>query len=313
MKIVSNWTVSNGDGLEKIVTYSSEIMGSLIDNVRVDNCVCLIKTNIDDTSSKPEVQITTRDVMTHLDILSESSLVEVFGKDNEYLYTCNSNFIDDFEEMAVYQTRIVLPDIFSCKLKFGKMKHPSRLWLYSIQLTVDKFKTSNLQNRTLFNLENVHKLLSNSNQEISERAEKFKTLYDLCNTSYLKGFNRQPTNFENVLGLFNSEKKLQTTNSEIFEGKEPEELCNKPTDNCVNVSFEKLRLIDSLQNLNESNLNSSNMEILKSYINNKFSDLEQVVVNHIDTKISQLRAESNSNFEKIFRILDTLTTDKNLL
>ena len=50
--------------------------------------------------------------------------MEIFGKDNEYLFTCESNFIDEWEEMAVYKTKIDLPNLFYCNIKvICKMKY----------------------------------------------------------------------------------------------------------------------------------------------------------------------------------------------
>lgn len=77
----------------------------------------MTKQENDNSNSKPELQIKFKNIVRQLDIFSEGRLVEVFGEHNEYLFTCESDFVDDWEGMAVYHTKIILPGLLLCKLK----------------------------------------------------------------------------------------------------------------------------------------------------------------------------------------------------
>ena len=112
----------------KFLTHYKKFYFSSIDNVMVEKCICLTqepnKEKKENTNLKPEIVIKSIYPIKEIELISEASLVEIFGKDNEYLFTCESNFIDEWEEMAVYKTKIDLPNLFYCNIKvICKMKY----------------------------------------------------------------------------------------------------------------------------------------------------------------------------------------------
>lgn len=86
------------------------------DIVSLESCACVVQNN-QESNAKPELKINFDKLITHIDIISESQIIEVFGNSEEYLLTCSGEFIDDWIGMAVYHCKITLPNIPSCVLK----------------------------------------------------------------------------------------------------------------------------------------------------------------------------------------------------
>lgn len=88
------------------------------DIVSLESCACLIRSD-KDSDAKPEIKINanTNQIITHVNIVSEAQVIEIFGISDEYLLTCYADFIDDWDGMAVYHAKITIPSISSCLLK----------------------------------------------------------------------------------------------------------------------------------------------------------------------------------------------------
>lgn len=95
--------------------------------------MCLAR---EDAAGSPEVTLTTEEKLNRIDIVSEAKLVEVFeggGDGRQYLTTVRSDFVDDWEGMAVYYTKILIPtSAAGCTFTF-KVAHLITLHVLTIR------------------------------------------------------------------------------------------------------------------------------------------------------------------------------------
>lgn len=154
----------------------------------------------------------------------------------------------------------------------------------------------------LFNIENINAFLNDS-QQISDRAEKFKSLFELFanNSSYPKKLKNQPLNLKSLQKNFQSlsfEKinqfiapKISSESVEYFKtapsdkGKDSECFCT-----CKEVDLNTLEF--------------NKVEHIKWYINEKVNEMKEDILRQIDIKLNEFREENNLNAEKIKRLLD---------
>nr|CAD7263507.1 unnamed protein product [Timema shepardi] len=106
-------------------------------------------------------------------------VIETHGKFGEYLNTTSAEFIDEFNDMAVYMADIPIAQPSSeCSLKFARLKNADQMWLYGIHLTIQKVTTP-AQTEACVNFQHVNRLLKESTHQLTEKAEKCKRFLQL--------------------------------------------------------------------------------------------------------------------------------------
>lgn len=84
----------------------------------LERCICLMPNN--DSDVAPYLEIKTDKLITNINIVCEAQVIEVFGALEEYLLTIHTEFVDDWNGMAVYEGKIQMSRISKCLLKVNQ-------------------------------------------------------------------------------------------------------------------------------------------------------------------------------------------------
>ncbi|KAL0269638.1 UNVERIFIED_CONTAM: hypothetical protein PYX00_007299 [Menopon gallinae] len=166
----SNWSSPAGSDLRSIlIDSSSDNVEIDIEDLNTDNCVCLVN-NENTENERPYLEIKVNGCINDVAFMSEAQVVEVFGVNDEYLLTHTSELIDDWQGIAVYYSKITLPRIPVCKLKFTRARSENRLWILGLKVQVQKVRNNHNEQ---FNLEQIVRLLGNSQSKNINNGNNF--------------------------------------------------------------------------------------------------------------------------------------------
>ncbi|XP_046486184.1 uncharacterized protein [Neodiprion pinetum] len=143
LNITSTWKIVNDKLLHNTISTTSfkESSGraELEDVVSLETCIRL-EGNVHDKREPCNIDIKLNNgkKIARIAIVSEAFLIELYKQFGEYVSTAHAEFIDEFEQSAVYFADICLsPPTPEVSIKFARLKNPSTaMWLYGIRLSL---------------------------------------------------------------------------------------------------------------------------------------------------------------------------------
>ncbi|OXU25812.1 hypothetical protein TSAR_003312 [Trichomalopsis sarcophagae] len=167
----SNWKIANDKSFDDCI--STDLLSqapentNLEDVVSLDTCIALQSETCEE-SCKLEFKITNKQKIARIAVVSEASVLEFFKQSGEYTTTSFADFVDEFQDHAVYFAEAkIQPPSTEASIKFTRTKYkgPS-MWIYGIKLILTE-PISDIP-KTTFDLG----FTSNGNQQKPEKAEK---------------------------------------------------------------------------------------------------------------------------------------------
>ncbi|XP_058801782.1 uncharacterized protein LOC131674804 [Phymastichus coffea] len=180
VKISSSWEINNGKILEDSVSTVSVLQASekinLEDVVSLDTCVAL-KADPSGESCKVDFQVTNKQKIARIAVVSEASVLELFKQSGEYANTIFAEFVDEFQDHAVYIAEsIIQPPSTEASIKFTRTKNKDTMWIYGIRLTLTEPLSENSKNH--FDFDVINNYLSNTPRIRPERIEMAKKVLE---------------------------------------------------------------------------------------------------------------------------------------
>ncbi|XP_071448873.1 uncharacterized protein [Hetaerina americana] len=150
------------------LTFRSE----LTDLVSLETCVQLQSPGSCSPTPELSFSISTDLAISALKVISEARIIELYGKGGEYMSTTHSDFLDDFEGMAVYSAFVKLAVPSSdCSIKFKKLKNEDSIWLYGMGIYIQPCQGQNY-NGVQVDFKRVNDRLQQSGCSLTGNAEQ---------------------------------------------------------------------------------------------------------------------------------------------
>uniref|UniRef100_A0A1B6CF95 Uncharacterized protein n=2 Tax=Clastoptera arizonana TaxID=38151 RepID=A0A1B6CF95_9HEMI len=295
--IFSSW--DSEKKLENAVSVHYDSECTRIDNfVQLETCVELKSAKNPDSNCYIRINISESSLflISKLSLVSEARVIELYGPNDEYISTCHAEYMDDFEDCAVYFVETMITPSSEINIKFARLKHMNRMWLYGIRLQLSQSLTTEITKLANINLKNVTDRLKDSNCTLSEKAEscrKFLQSYGVSESKY----ESDPQILLKVLESQNNSTTKDTSRN-----------MSKRFHNLVPLLFKSE---DIMKNVTEINCNgtlnkSSEIEDLKKYIDHKLQEIEQNLFSKIENQIEQLQNEQNQQYNNILSLLNSI-------
>ncbi|RZF48362.1 hypothetical protein LSTR_LSTR007529 [Laodelphax striatellus] len=301
--IQPTWKIDSGyQDLNKSIKFSSSKSCSLEDLVQIESCVHLSSNEVDEPFSiivKLEKSATY--LISGFSVVSEARIIECFGELGEYCCTVHADYMDDFEGCAVYSASSELPLSSEITLKFAKMKHENKMWLYGLMFSVEQ-ATAPQMSVAGINLLNVNQILKDSSRPLSEKAESCKKFLQQCSSTSSSVKVPDPQILMKMLegeyrkSFGETSRNLSKCISNIlpFLANKPSE---KPDDSCAGENNQPSEVVQ---------VNSEKCEQFSSrqYIDQRFEELEQKLTDKIDEKFKELEITQNQKLDTIIKLLE---------
>ncbi|XP_046385600.1 uncharacterized protein LOC124155641 [Ischnura elegans] len=186
LNLSCNWETADERDIKNTITFGSSAdngdESELSDIVSLETCVRLFSP--DSASSSPELNFNFAPniIITALKIVSEARIIELFGKGGEYVSTTHSDFLDDFEGMAVYSAfvKLAIPSS-ECTIKFKKLKNQESIWIYGMGIYTQASKGLHHDGAQV-DFKSVNERLQRSGCDLSGNAEQCLRLLNTFQT-----------------------------------------------------------------------------------------------------------------------------------
>ncbi|XP_035224187.1 uncharacterized protein LOC118196821 [Stegodyphus dumicola] len=202
MIVQCSWKVSDNRPVSDAVTWSAEAESiDLEDEIMVENCVMLEAPDKGDgayptipacqllLSCQPPNQI------SHVSVLCESRVIEVYGHHGEYLKTIKNELLEEAEDMVVFRGDVVLDKPLNlCSIKFVLLRSVSEMWLYGVKINIVK-SGFDPQSQMTIPLAAVEQRLGEMGLALSDKAAAFKQLVEKFQNSSVFG----PSDIANLI------------------------------------------------------------------------------------------------------------------
>nr|CAD7435209.1 unnamed protein product [Timema monikensis] len=256
----------------------------------------------------------------------KARVIETHGKFGEYLNTTSAEFIDEFNDMAVYMADIPIAQPSSeCSLKFARLKNIDKMWLYGIHLSIQKVMPP-AQTEACVNFQHVNRLLKESTLQLTEKAEKCKRFLQLysSNTDPSKNASKR-LDPQMLLKMFESQYLDQYTHLEDKAKCVTKSLAEmlpvftrglkEKSQHCIE---DKTQLKEELKinscdtslpiNLKTTEQNTPNyfVDLFKEYINKRFLECEKNILSRVEEKLDALEKKQDEKFDSILKQLKLL-------
>ncbi|XP_066581216.1 uncharacterized protein [Prorops nasuta] len=278
-EISCNWKITNDKNYHNSITVTAFSQRnnsiSLDEIVSLHTCIELQPSNCDNEPCMLNIKLSQNDSIAHITVVSEASVIEFFKDFGEYESTVFAEYVDEFKGNFVYiaSTKIT-PYAKDVSIKFTKTKNKNApMWLYGIKLfLVESVPKVNPEN--LFSYNMFKSILSNTNHSKNKQVDFAKSILETW-----KNKDNWPldTNVEEHNKILDLNLCLEDTVS-------------KPK-SVAESNRERAFTVDT---------HNDNFDF-KTYIDNKFQDMETKLLQKID----QLEAQTTQKLDAILKELNT--------
>lgn len=311
VNITTNWAVKNGLIESPLIVNHDEIIDQHFDfeKVCLENCVEIAAENNSDAKevdtenvsddSQGKLTLSSSGQIKGFVIASEAKRVEVHASSGEYLTTAHGQLFDDFEGIKVYVTKVFLKTGRSDVI-VSLPRSSSSCWIFCVEVSVSK--SSKSAQLGTFDMSNVNSLLSSSNMPLSQNANNFKKIFEnfqpnsciapkMCDMMSADASSNTSTipKMSDILGnplFLQSLLSAQAGTEAIMPEKCPQ--TRQAAETSPILPTEEL---------------SSLQSILQKYIDKKFQDLE----NNLMQRIDMLEKDQNKKLDLILERLSALS------
>ncbi|XP_014206355.1 uncharacterized protein LOC106637900 [Copidosoma floridanum] len=274
----SNWEINNSKNFSDCVSTVSILQApestNLDDVVSLDTCVAL-KSDPSGESCRLEFKLNNKQRIVRIAVVSEASVLEFFKQSGEYATTVFAEFVDDFQDHAVYFAEAkIQPPSSEAGIKFTRTKNKgTTMWIYGIKLILTEPTSEKASN--LLNSDVINSLLSNVDQSRRDKMDMAKKLLESFVISENDSVANDMKLYVDNLGRF-SEIAPQSNKISNFDGG------------------------DKNSEYNGSSTLQYPIEELKLYIDDKFSSLEQ----RLTEKIKLMDEKMNQKLDAVLQKLE---------
>ncbi|KAJ6637356.1 hypothetical protein Bhyg_10086 [Pseudolycoriella hygida] len=295
------WLIGHGNDINNLVTVDEITKNALPKSINIDDitgtdrAVLFIKnaqTALDhDDDCQLKINAGPRNSLSQVTIVCDSDVIELFtGTYEEYIQTYRGELLDEFDGNKSYLFEIKLKkDTNSLSLKFITLV--DQLWIYGVHMYLTE-KPINIFQPTV-NIGNVSDYLSDSKRDLSENASKCKEFIQMhMNANKSSG----PPNMAALMSFINGkvEDKFSqidvNATEEIVASTKIENGENSEQKTCANLTMDSLGL-------------ESSIDLVRTYFDSKFRDIEQKLLNKIDERFSELEKKQDEKFSQLLALL----------
>ncbi|XP_012281379.1 uncharacterized protein LOC105700276 [Orussus abietinus] len=273
-EITSNWIISNDrcfrDTISTVALSKAMGMPSLEEMVSLNTCVQMLRLPRDEDCCTWGIKVTNGQKIARVAVVSEASVLEFYKQCGEYWTTAVAEFVDEFDDKAVYITEVsVEPPSTEIRIKFVKTKYKRPvMWLYGIRLVLTEPMPP--EEREAFDFNVINNFLPKSKSVLTlEKTRKLIQVFSTCSAHLPKDGSYQGCHASSQLDS-------QSLDSDSLK---------------VEESSRKLE--------NHSSSEIKDLDI-QSYIDNKFKDIEQRLMQRIE----QLEFSVSQKLDTILKKLE---------
>lgn len=326
------WNLDSGcQDLKATIKFSDKPSYGLEDIVQVETCVhmCWCGPNFVPCKITVELDKKFPYVITRFDTISEARIIECYGRCEEYLSTVHGEHMDDFEGCTVYSSSSELPPSQEVTLKFARMKHNNKMWLYGLLFTIEQVSAPQLKVAGI-NLSNVNDKLKGTSRPLSDKAEHCKKLLQQCGNSidncgsidpqvllkmfegeYLKPLGESSKSLSKCLmrliPFIMSKTEGETVGASDTDVDKDVERIVIPT-NSTDAIKSSVIPSSSICNNNNIHVNNCNMEdyikTMKDYVDKRINDMEEMLTNKLEQRLRDIELAQNSKLDAIMKLLE---------
>ncbi|XP_032675337.1 uncharacterized protein LOC116846069 [Odontomachus brunneus] len=281
LQISCNWRITNDKQFYHAISTAPMLHApkriNCEDIVSLDTCIALQST--DSESTEPcmiDIKVTNYQKIARVAVVSEANVLEFFKQSGEYETTIFADFIDEFEDNSVYLAETAIqPPTTEASIKFTRTKNKgTTMWIYGIRLILtDAVKEKETD---VFNYDVIQTFLSNVNGKPHRGADMARK----------------------VLECFNAQEII---NNEEFCQKNLETLALDSLANSLKCKNGILKSDNEKENSNSMDDSKHLDTDVRTYIDNKFYDMERRLMKRID----EMEANTNQRLDAILRKLET--------
>ncbi|XP_048508595.1 uncharacterized protein LOC105691938 [Athalia rosae] len=282
IEIVTNWKIVNDRLLHNTISTSdidtSPKRANLEDVVSLETCIRLEgETNEKKEPCTIDIKLKNGQKIARIAIVSEASLIEFYKQFGEYVSTSHPEFIDEFENSAVYFADIsFIPPTPEVGIKFARLKSPgSAMWLYGIRLCLAQ--PTPINKREPFDYHAIGEMLQSRTRPIEKPSNWAKEIMEKAVPS---GDCEKPV-LDSFLQNFVSMNIDSTKQKHLSTRRDHEKT---RSDDCDNIGDSK--------DLHRSDF--------KNYIDNRLTDMEK----RLTQKIDAISFKTNEKLDNIIRLLN---------
>ncbi|KAG4075970.1 hypothetical protein HA402_003796 [Bradysia odoriphaga] len=302
-EIDCTWLIGHGNDINNLVTVDETTDNALPKSINIDDitgtdrAVLFIRNAQTATDQDDDCQLKInagpRNALTQITIVCDCDVIELFtGSYEEYNQTYRGELLDEFDGIKSYLFEIKLKKDTNCVcLKFITLV--DQLWIYGVHTYMTE-KPINIFQPSV-NIGNVSEYLSDSNRDLSESASKCKEFIQMHMSA---NKSSGPPNMAALMSFINGKVEDKFFGIEAIQSEEP--FVPKKVENGEKSEQKK----SANPNMGSLPLGfESSIDLVKTYFDGKFRDIEVKLMNRIDERFTELLQKQDEKLNQILTLL----------